>query len=95
MCSAMAERKSFSLEPQCHERCLMSNPAKSEQRGAAVFCEISNLGCEVSITLSDLAWLGFVFGRKTFDCVSNAAMRELQVIFHRSRTFMVGEAEFI
>ena len=95
MDGAMAERISFSLEPQCHERCLMSNPAESEQRGAAVFCEISNLGCQVSIALPDLGWLGLVFGGKTFDGVSDAAMHELQIIFHRSRTFMVGEAEFV
>ena len=95
MDGAMAERISFLLESQCHERRLMSDPAESEQRGAATFCEISNLGCQVSIALPDLAWLRLVFRGKTFDGVSNAAMRELQVIFHRSRTFMVGEAEFI
>ena len=32
---AMAERISPALEPQCHERGLMSNGAESEQRGAA------------------------------------------------------------
>jgi hypothetical protein len=95
MGGAMAERISFLLESQCHERCLMSNPAESEQPGTALFCEISNLGRQVSIALPDLAWLGLVSGGKTFDSISNAAVHELQVIFDGRRTFMARKAEFI
>lgn len=94
MNGAMAERIVFELEPQRHEHSLMSDGAKSEQRGAASG-KIGNLRSKIPIALPYLVRFGLVSWRQAFNRVGDAAIHELQVVVCGSGALMSRKPEFI
>lgn len=93
MNGAMTEGMGLRLESQCHQHRLMSDSAKSQQRAAASFSKGRNLMREIPVALPDLTCSRFVFRRKTFDGIGDAALHQFQIVINESRAFMAGKTE--